>query len=111
MTWRPDSWRCSAVTAFHGVDMPTSDVAYVCGTQGFIGRTVSATDIWATTVPPGLTATMHGLCFPNGPDTGYAVGSGGTILRTFDGGMPLTVGGIGQALGRVERRIGEYRFR
>lgn len=81
--------RCSVVTALCGVDMPTSDVAYVCGTGGFIGRTVSATDIWATSVPAGLTATMHGLCFPNGPDTGYAVGLGGTILRTYDGGVPL----------------------
>jgi len=83
-----DIVRCPVITAFYGVDMPTADVAYVCGTGGFIGRTVSATDVWATTVPTGLTAVMRDVCFPNGADTGYAVGSGGTILRTYDSGMP-----------------------
>lgn len=95
--------RCSVVTALYGVDMPTSDVAYVCGTGGFIGRTVSATDIWATTVPEGLAARMHGLCFPNGADTGYAVGSGGTILRTYDAGIPWIPG---VAEGRVPAASG-----
>ncbi len=84
--------RCSTVTALYGVDVPTSDVAYICGAEGFVGRTVSDTDVWATTVPAGLNARMHGLCFPNGPDTGYAVGSDGTILRTYDGGIPLIPG-------------------
>jgi len=100
-----DVVRCPVVTAFYGVDMPTSDVAYICGTGGFIGRAVSATDVWATTVPAGLTATMRGVCFPNGADTGYAVGSGGTILRTYDGGAPF-IPGVAEGRPSVVARSG-----
>ena len=81
-----DSVRCYHVTAFHGVDMPTSEAAYVCGTHGYILRSVMPHDFWRTTTQ--TTADMHGLCFPNGADTGYAVGAGGVILRTCDGGGP-----------------------
>ena len=89
-----DSVRCWPTPAFYGVAVPTSDAAYICGAgdSGIIQRSVSATDFYRTTVPTGLTATMYGLCFPNGADTGYAVGSGGTILKTNDGGIPLKPG-------------------
>ena len=85
-----DSVRCWNVTAFYGVDMPTDDAAYVCGDSagnGIILRSVSNTDFYRTSVPG--TATLYSLCFPNGADTGYAVGAGGVILRTYDrGGLP-----------------------
>jgi len=87
-----DSVRCWNVSAFYGVDVPTDDDAYVCGTDGMILRSVSPHDFYRTTVPTGLTATMHGLCFPKGRDTGYAVGAGGTILKTTDGGIPMIPG-------------------
>jgi len=81
-----DSVTCPVITAFYGVDMPDSEVAYICGTDGFIGKTVSPTEVGWTQVPSGFTATVRGLCFPVGADTGYAVGAGGAILVTYDGG-------------------------
>jgi len=81
-----DSVRCYPITAFYGVDMPTSEVAWVCGTGGMILRSMTPHDFWRSTT--GVTADMYGVCFPNGVDTGYAVGAGGTILRTYDGGGP-----------------------
>lgn len=86
-----DSVRCWNVRAFYGVDMPTSEAAYVCGDTagtGIILRSVSAHDFYRTIVPIGA-ATLYSLCFPNGADTGFAVGARGTILRTYDrGGLP-----------------------
>jgi len=87
-----DSVRCPVVPAFYGVDLPTADFAYVCGTGGFIGVSVAPTNFFQTEVPTGLTATMYGVCFPNGADTGYAVGEVGTILRTYDKGIPWKPG-------------------
>jgi photosystem II stability/assembly factor-like uncharacterized protein len=85
-----DSVRCWPTTAFYGVDVPASDAAYICGTGGIIQRSVEDRNFFRTTVPVGLTATLYGLCFPNGADTGYAVGAGGVILRTCDGGIPFS---------------------
>jgi photosystem II stability/assembly factor-like uncharacterized protein len=103
-----DSVRCHTTRAFYGVDMPTSEVAFVCGTDGIILRSVYPIGFYGTTVPMGLTATMYGVCFPNGADTGYAVGSGGTILRTYDSGIPLwgwVAEGKAPAVSRAEIRI------
>ena len=79
-----DSVRCWTVPTFYGVDMPTSGAGFVCGSGGNILTNVSPTDFWRTST--GVTADMHGLCFPTGHDTGYAVGAGGVILWTCDGG-------------------------
>ena len=101
-----DSVTCPVVSALWGVDMPTSDIAYFCGTDGFIGKTVSPTYVQRTDVPSGVTAEMHGLCFPNGSDTGFAVGAGGVILRTFDGGgAPGIADARAPAAGRVGIRV------
>jgi hypothetical protein len=81
---------CYPITAWYGVDVPTAEVAYVCGAGGRIDISVQPHDFCRTTT--GVTADMHGVCFPNGADTGYAVGAGGTILRTFDGGIPWVPG-------------------
>ena len=81
-----DTVRHYPIRAFYGVDMPTSEVAWVCGTDGMILRSVTPHDFYRSTTQ--ATANMHGLCFPNGADTGYAVGAGGVILRTYDGGLP-----------------------
>ena len=89
-----DSVTCPVVTSLNAVTMATADVGYICGDSagsGFILRSVSPTDFWRTTVPTG-TGTVNGVCFPNGSDTGYACGGGGTILRTYDGGIPLIPG-------------------
>jgi photosystem II stability/assembly factor-like uncharacterized protein len=89
-----DTVRCRPVTAFYGIDMPTSDVAYVCGDSASVGiiyRSLYATDFWKTTIT-GAPSTLYGVCFPNGVDTGYAVGSGGVILKTVDGGAPWIPG-------------------
>jgi photosystem II stability/assembly factor-like uncharacterized protein len=98
-----DSVTCPVVSALWGVDMPTSDIAYFCGTDGFIGKTLAPTYVQSRYVPPGVTATMCGVCFPNGADTGYAVGAGGVILRTYDGGG---VPGIADARAPVAGRAG-----
>jgi len=81
-----DSVRCPVIVAFYGVDVPTSEAAYVCGTDGFIGKTLSPTYVRRTDAPSGVTVTLRGLCFPHGADTGFAVGAQGVILRTYDGG-------------------------
>ena len=81
-----DSVRCWDVTRFYGVTMADSIFGFVCGSGGNILISVSPTDFCRTTT--GVTADMHGVCFPHGTDTGYAVGAGGTILRTYDGGIP-----------------------
>jgi len=80
------------ITTYYGVDVPTTNAAYVCGPDGRIDRSVSATDFYRTTVPSGVTGAIYGLCFPVGEDTGYAVGAAGTILRTYDKGIPWIPG-------------------
>jgi photosystem II stability/assembly factor-like uncharacterized protein len=85
-----DSVTCPVITSFFGVDMPTSNLAYVCGINGEILVSAEPKSFWRTTV--GVTAPIHGLCFPNGEDTGYAVGGTSTILRTYDKGMPWIPG-------------------
>jgi len=86
-----DSVKCYPIKAYHGVDMATPEVGYVCGDSGRIDRSVEARDFFRTTTT-GITTTMYGVCFPNGADTGYACGSAGTILRTYDGGIPWIPG-------------------
>jgi photosystem II stability/assembly factor-like uncharacterized protein len=78
------------IASYLGLDMPTVDVAYFVGANGRIDRAVEAHDVFrcSTTV----TVDMRGVCFPNGPDTGFAVGGAGTILRTYDGGIPWKPG-------------------
>jgi photosystem II stability/assembly factor-like uncharacterized protein len=101
-----DSVTCWHTTAFYGVDMPTEDAAYVCGTYGIILRSIMSGWFLGTSVPMGLTATMYGLCFPNGADTGYAVGAGGTILRTYDSGIPWWGGWVAEEKGPAMSRAG-----
>ena len=98
-----DSVTCPTVTVLCGVDMPTNNVAYFCGMDGFIGKTLTPTYIQNTEVPSGVTGTMCGLCFPNGADTGFAVGVQGVILRTYDGGG---VQGIADARAPATGRTG-----
>jgi photosystem II stability/assembly factor-like uncharacterized protein len=85
-----DSVRCPVITSFFGVDMPTSERAYVCGVDGNILVSAEPRSFWQTTT--GVTAPIHGLCFPHGTDTGYAVGTSGTILKTVDAGIPWIPG-------------------
>jgi photosystem II stability/assembly factor-like uncharacterized protein len=101
-----DSVRCHPITAFYGVTMADSLTAYVCGAGGRIDRSVMSTDFYRT-----LTwdyADMYGVCFPHGADTGYAVGATGTILRTYDGGIPMMHAlseGKGPAMSRAGIRV------
>jgi photosystem II stability/assembly factor-like uncharacterized protein len=77
-----DSVRCYSTRAFYGVAMPDSFFGFVCGSGGNILLSASPTDFWRSVT--GVAADLHGLSFPNGPDTSYAVGTGGTILRSYD---------------------------
>jgi photosystem II stability/assembly factor-like uncharacterized protein len=80
-----DSVTCEPVPgAVYGVDLATTNVAYACGSDGFIARSVTATLFWQTDYDGH--ADLHGVCFPAGTDTGFAVGAGGVILRTYDAG-------------------------
>jgi photosystem II stability/assembly factor-like uncharacterized protein len=97
--------RCWVVDAFYAIDMPTSDFAWECGTDGMILWSLVPTDFYRSSVPSGLTATMYGIDFPNGVDTGYAVGEGGVILRTFNGRLPL-IPWIAEGKGPVVRQSG-----
>ncbi len=84
-----DSVRCWTVFAYRGLDMPGTEIAYFVGDSAdkpTIGITVTPTYVYRTLVPGGLRASLSGIHFPNGVDTGYAVGSGGAILRTNDRG-------------------------
>jgi photosystem II stability/assembly factor-like uncharacterized protein len=98
-----DSVRCPVIVAFYGVDVPTSEAAYICGTDGNILRSVSPTNFFATTVPTGFNAPMHGVCFPVDSDTGFAVGGGATILRTYDAGIPWIDGVAEEKVPAVSR--------
>jgi photosystem II stability/assembly factor-like uncharacterized protein len=100
-----DTVRYWPTAAFYGVDVPNSDAAYICGDSGIIQRAVADKDFFRTTVPTGFTNVMYGLCFPNGPDTGYAVGAGGAILRTYDGGIPW-IDGVAEERVPVVTRAG-----
>jgi len=81
-----DSVRCWDVTRFYGVTIADSIFGFVCGSEGNILISANVRDFWWTVT--GVTAEMHGVCFPHGPDTGFAVGAGGAILRTYDHGIP-----------------------
>jgi photosystem II stability/assembly factor-like uncharacterized protein len=85
-----DSVTCMPVPgAVYGVDLATTGVAYVCGSEGFLARALRPTLIVQTQYDGD--ADLHGVCFPAGTDTGFAVGTGGVILRTYDGGNPMSV--------------------
>jgi hypothetical protein len=93
-----DSCRSYKVSTFYGVDMPTADFAYACGDssgKGMILVCVQKTprgDFYGTTLPDGAPA-IRGICFPGTQkDTGYAVGGGGWILRTYNQGIPWIPG-------------------
>jgi photosystem II stability/assembly factor-like uncharacterized protein len=60
------------------VSASTTDGDVVVGTQGLLGRD------WRT-VPTGGSQTLTGIHF-HSDSTGYAVGRGGTVFRTTDGG-------------------------
>jgi len=78
-----DSVTCPAIPLYC-VDYASPETAYVGGAHGLIGRTYSTYEIRATD-DPGVSTAITGICFPNGPDTGYAT-SGPYILKTTDAG-------------------------
>jgi len=85
-----DSVTCEPVPgAVYGIDVATTNVAYACGSDGFIAR--SRVPIHFQQTMYDGHADLHGVCFPAGADTGFAVGAGGVILRTYDGGNPMSV--------------------
>ncbi len=90
--------------AVYGIDLATTDVAYACGSDGFIARSATPT-LFGQTMYSGH-ADLHGVCFPVGADTGFAVGAGGVILRTYDGGNPMSVAEEkGPTIGRAGIRV------
>lgn len=83
-----DSVSCPPVASFSCVDYASPETAYVGGANGFIGGTKTSHDVWKTTT--GVTSMITGICFPNGPDTGYAA-AGPAILKTVDAGGPWVI--------------------
>ncbi|HTW91106.1 MAG TPA: YCF48-related protein, partial [bacterium] len=97
MSFPPSLWDTAmtgpypaAPVAYYGITFATDSFAYVCGAGGFIGVTNTPTNVTATSTP-GVTGAVNGLSFPSA-DTGYAVGEGGMILKTTDGGRPWAPG-------------------
>jgi photosystem II stability/assembly factor-like uncharacterized protein len=82
-TW--DSVKCPVVASLSCVDYASPETAYVGGANGFIGGTHDPHDIWTTNT--GVTNQINSICFPNGPDTGYAA-AGQIILKSVDAGFP-----------------------
>jgi len=83
-----DTWevvRGPMITSFSCVDYVTPETAYIGGAGGFIGATKTAREIWTTNT--GVSNHINRICFPNGPDTGYAA-AGPMILKTTDAGAP-----------------------
>jgi hypothetical protein len=83
-----DTWeivRGPMITSFSCVDYVTPETAYIGGAGGFIGATKNAHEIWTTNT--GVSSHINRICFPHGPDTGYAA-AGPMILKTTDAGAP-----------------------
>jgi photosystem II stability/assembly factor-like uncharacterized protein len=99
-TW--DKVRCPLVASFSCVDYASPETAYIGGANGFIGGTKTAHDVWATNT--GVTSHINRICFPHGPDTGYAA-AGPLILKTTDAGQPW-VPGVAEGKSPVTARTG-----
>jgi photosystem II stability/assembly factor-like uncharacterized protein len=80
-----DSVRCPVVSTFSCVEYASPETAYVGGSNGYILGSHGPLDFWMTNT--GVTNQINGICFPNGPDTGYAA-AGPTILKTTESGQP-----------------------
>jgi hypothetical protein len=78
-----DSVSCPVIPSFNCVEYASPETAYIGGASGFIGRTFNSHDFWRTNT--GVTNQISSICFPSGPDTGYAA-AGPVILRTYDAG-------------------------
>jgi hypothetical protein len=78
-----DSVSCPVIPSFNCVEYASPETAYIGGASGFIGRTFNSHDFWRTNT--GVTNQINSICFPNGPDTGYAA-AGPIILKTTDAG-------------------------
>ena len=76
---------------FYGIDFPISNaslIGFAVGENGAIYKTVDAGGSWLPQQST-VSARLNDVHFLD-PDWGYAVGNGGTILKTTSGGEPPT---------------------
>jgi len=85
-TWVPKSTGSGDYLA--SVHFPTSDTGYVAGASASIFRTTNRGDIWVLQAAD-TEGFLTSVRFPVDAQTGYAVGRGGTILKTTDGGAAV----------------------
>ncbi len=75
----------AAVPGYFGVDFIGASSGWVVGSDATVLSTVTAGKTWQTqTTTPGG-ATLLDVCVLSDGKTGWAVGTGGAVLRTTDG--------------------------
>jgi photosystem II stability/assembly factor-like uncharacterized protein len=103
-TWARESTGTN--TDMHVIQFPTSRIGYVVGHFGELLKTADGGKTWncqlgansnSTCLDTVIRDDFNGISFPNGPDTGYAVASGGHILKTVNGGLVWTPQNSGTA--------------
>lgn len=67
----------------------SSSVGYVCSADGKIFKTTNGGEHWTRQVT-NFSNSLNDLCMMNSGTTGFAVGNGGVILRTVNGGGIIT---------------------
>lgn len=95
-SWQPQSVLQGGV--LNAISFPQPDVGVVVGANGAILRTGDGGDSWTRqfssvtqAAPNGVDFALNGVDFAAAdPDTGMAVGAGGTLLRTEDAGDSWT---------------------
>jgi photosystem II stability/assembly factor-like uncharacterized protein len=90
--------------AIEGVDFPTPEIGFAVGWSGTILNSQDSGVTW-TAQPSGTSTNLIDVAFVGDALTGIAVGEGGTILRT-------TNGGSGSALQLISAtsRIGRFKI-
>jgi photosystem II stability/assembly factor-like uncharacterized protein len=73
--------------AMQGLDFPTTDIGFAVGWAGRILNTTDSGVTWSDQTS-GTSVNLNGVSFGGNALTGIAVGDGGTILRTTNGGGP-----------------------
>ena len=73
--------------AIQGLDFPTTDIGFAVGWAGRILNTTDSGVTWNDQTS-GTSVNLNGVSFGGNALTGIAVGDGGTIIRTTNGGGP-----------------------
>ena len=120
----------SSIPALQGMDFPTVNNGYAVGFMGAILYTTDSGISW-TEQTSGITNDLYDIAYMPNTLTGVAVGSGGIILRTENGGgVPVELVSFNASVGNnivtlnwstatelnnkgfeIERRTGENEFK